>query len=220
MVILVVNCYFKEGEAMTTPEIVLASGSPRRQEMLTQLGVHFRVQVSQIDENMVEQHTPSFFVKQLATQKAMAVGTQCKNALVIGADTVVVLDGKILGKPKDEQEAIHMLQQLQGKTHQVYTGISVVHMNESSLQNQQVAHQMTEVTMRPLSDEQIRWYVGTGEPMDKAGAYGIQGKGAIFIEKINGCYFNVVGMSLYLLEELLEKMGFSLIFGSARSSRA
>ncbi|TCS96504.1 septum formation protein [Hazenella coriacea] len=199
-------------------EIVLASGSPRRQEMLTQLGVPFRVQVSQVDENVEEELTPDLLVEQLANRKAVAVANQCENALVIGADTIVVLDGKVLGKPKDEQEAMDMLQQLQGKKHQVFTGISVIHINEGFMQNQQVAHRMTEVTMRPLSQDKIRRYVETGDPLDKAGAYGIQGKGAVLIEKISGCYFNVVGMSLSLLDEMLEQIGFSITGESARSS--
>lgn len=192
------------------PELVLASGSPRRREILTQLGLSFRVQTSQTDET-VSNLSPAAAVEQLALRKAKAVATGCDSALVIGADTVVALDGEILGKPEDEGHAARMLNRLQGRTHQVYTGIALVQVSSGKVIRELVDHNQTRVTMRVLSPQKIEWYVGTGEPLDKAGAYGIQGLGALLVEKIEGCYFNVVGLSVSLLDEMMERMGFSLV---------
>ena len=132
-------------------------------------------------------------------------------ALVIGADTIVVLDREVLGKPADPEEAIAMLERLQGRTHQVYSGLAVVEVEGSSPVRQVVGHRVTAVTMRPISREEIDWYVGTGEPLDKAGAYGIQDLGVLLVDRIEGCYTNVVGMSLPLLLELVKRLGYSLV---------
>ncbi|SEN34299.1 Maf family protein [Lihuaxuella thermophila] len=191
------------------PELVLASGSPRRRELLSQLGLSFRVQISRADET-IDHLSPAAAVEQLALRKAKAVAAECDSALVIGADTVVVLDGEILGKPEDSGHAVRMLHRLQGRSHQVYTGIALVQVRSGKVIRELVDHNQTQVTMRALSPQKIDWYVETGEPLDKAGAYGIQGLGALLVEKIEGCYFNVVGLSVSLLDDMMERMGFSL----------
>jgi septum formation protein len=190
------------------PELVLASGSPRRRELLAGLDLAFRVKTGQVDETVDPSLSPGRTVEELALRKARAVAETCGEALVIGADTVVVSGGEILGKPRDPSHAAEMLKKLSGKVHQVVSGIALILVRSGQIQQELTDHRVTEVTMRPLSARQIDWYVGTGEPLDKAGAYGIQGKGACLIEKIDGCYFNVVGMSLSLLDEMMERMGF------------
>lgn len=186
-------------------EIVLASGSPRRRELLSHLKVDFRVRTSEVSEEVEEVLHPNEVVEILSLRKAQKVAELEQNAWVIGADTIVVLDGKILGKPQTQADAFSMLRRLQGNQHEVYSGISVVEVREGLLQRTITSYAKTNVWMKTLSEERIRWYIETGEPMDKAGSYGIQGYGASFIEKIDGCYFNVVGMSLSLLTNLLEE---------------
>ncbi|WP_124727087.1 Maf family protein [Staphylospora marina] len=200
------------------PELVLASGSPRRRELLSGLGLSFRVMTSQADEELGRPMKPEEAVEELALRKARAVASQCVDALVIGADTVVVHERELLGKPKDASHAADMLRKLSGHTHQVVSGIALVLVEDGAVKREIAGHRVTEVTMRRLSERHIDWYVGTGEPLDKAGAYGIQGKAACFIEKINGDYFNVVGMSPALLDELMERMGFMMVrdFAKAR----
>lgn len=189
-------------------EIVLASGSPRRRELLARFGVPFRVQTSHIDETRDLPASPAEVVEELARRKGRAVAEECRNALVIGADTVVVFKGNILGKPKNEQDAASMLKMLSGKEHQVYSGLSLITVHQGKIVKEYVSHRMTRVWMRSLSPEKIQWYVNTKEPLDKAGAYGIQGLGACLVDRIEGCYFNVVGMSLSLLDEMLAESGY------------
>ncbi|MGA9173721.1 MAG: Maf family protein [Thermoactinomyces sp.] len=193
------------------PELVLASGSPRRRELLALYGVDFRVQTSQVDETIDHSLPPGKIVEELALRKARAVAAACDHALVIGADTVVVYGGEILGKPCDEDEAKKMLSRLQGRDHQVYSGIALVRVQAGEKVEEKTAHRATKVWMRSLSPEKIAWYVSTKEPLDKAGAYGIQGRGARLVDKIEGCYFNVVGMSLSLLDQMLEEIGYSTL---------
>ncbi|MFC7440833.1 Maf family protein [Laceyella putida] len=193
------------------PKIVLASGSPRRRDLLASLGVPFEVKSSQVDETFDGTCSPSEVVEDLAHRKAMDVARTCDTALVIGADTIVVCDGEILGKPRDETEAVQMLSKLQGRAHQVYTGISLVEVLEGQVIRERVSHRMTHVWMRPLSDEKITWYVDSKEPLDKAGAYGIQGLGACLIEKIEGCYLNVVGLSVAELDQMFADLNYSLV---------
>jgi septum formation protein len=193
------------------PKIVLASGSPRRRELLAGLGVQFEVKTSQVDETFDPSSPPNAVAEELAHRKAKDVARQLDAALVIGADTIVVCDGEILGKPRDEQEAVQMLSRLQGRAHQVYTGIALVEVADGHVVRERVSHRMTHVWMRPLSDEKISWYVDSKEPLDKAGAYGIQGLGACLIDKIDGCYFNVVGLSLVELDQMFQDMGYSLV---------
>lgn len=193
------------------PKIVLASGSPRRRELLAGLGVQFEVKTSQVDETFDPSSPPNAVAEELAHRKAKDVARQLDAVLVIGADTIVVCDGEILGKPRDEQEAVQMLSRLQGRAHQVYTGIALVEVADGYVVRERVSHRMTHVWMRPLSDEKISWYVDSKEPLDKAGAYGIQGLGACLIDKIDGCYFNVVGLSLVELDQMFQDMGYSLV---------
>ncbi|KAF6573077.1 Maf family protein [Paenibacillus sp. FSL M8-0228] len=195
-----------------TPRIILASTSPRRKELLAFLRLPFEVVPSHADESTPESWTPQQIVETLAARKAQAVVntvTQSKEAgLVIGSDTIVVLDGSVLGKPADHADAVRMLTALQGRTHRVYTGVACIHTGTGEVL---VRHRQTEVTMKPLSQEQIVAYVNTGEPSDKAGAYGIQGMGATLVESIQGCYFNVVGLPLSLLSDMLSDFGVNVL---------
>lgn len=191
-------------------EIVLASGSPRRKELLARFGVPFRIQTSDVDETVNLPLSANRVVEELALRKGRAVAAQCENALVIGADTVVVYQGEIMGKPGDEHEAAQMLGELSGKEHQVYSGIALLTVDQGEITREVVSHRMTRVWIRDLTPEKITWYVNTKEPLDKAGAYGIQGLGACLVDRIEGCYFNVVGMSLALLDEMLSEIGYSI----------
>ena len=174
--------------------IVLASASPRRRELLEKAGVDFTVRVSQAEEHIEPGTPPHEAVMQLAMQKAQAVARECPDDLVIGADTVVVLDGEILGKPADEADAARMLRRLSGQTHTVYTGVCLVRAGKT-----ETFFEQTQVTFYPLTDDEIAAYVATGEPMDKAGAYGIQGRGCTLVREIRGDYFNVVGLPVAAL---------------------
>lgn len=170
-------------------EIILASASPRRKELLSTAGLEFTVKVADVEEVIDENATPDEVVMSLALQKAQAVAQADPTATVIGADTVVVLDGEILGKPENEQNAIEMLTALSGRSHTVYTGVAII--NGEKIKN---FCEATQVEFFPLTEDEIRSYVATGEPTDKAGAYGIQGKGCVLVRKIDGDYFNVVGL--------------------------
>ncbi|MGB0090234.1 MAG: Maf family protein [Planifilum fulgidum] len=193
------------------PELVLASRSPRRREILRRLGLAFSVQPGEVDEAGLTGKDPAELVERLALSKALDVAGTKERALVIGADTIVVLDGEVLGKPADSREAITMLERLQGRKHQVYSGLAVVEVQGGSPLRKAVGHRVTEVTMRPVDREEIEWYVGTGEPLDKAGAYGIQGLGVLLVDRIEGCYTNVVGMSVPLLLQLTKRLGYALV---------
>ena len=180
-------------------QIILASGSPRRKELLEQAGYEFIIEVSDADEN-ISVDFPGDLVEELSFRKADAVaknhGGKNDNFIIIGADTVVVLDGKVLGKPEGEKGAVVMLRELSGRTHQVYTGVSLLVIKNGIMSAKKQFHVCTDVTMRELGEEEIRDYVNTGEPLDKAGAYGIQGKAAVFISGICGDYYNVVGLPI------------------------
>ena len=184
--------------------IVLASASPRRRELLEQVGIEFEVITSQVEE-VYTSTEPAEIVKELAVLKAFDIAqVQEGNCVVIGADTVVVHDGKILGKPKDEEEAFEMLSALQGKSHEVYTGVALVNCKETEINGEElettfelINHAInTTVYVMPMSPAEIKAYIATGEPMDKAGAYGIQGRFAAFIEGIEGDYYNVMGLPI------------------------
>ncbi len=180
-------------------QIVLGSGSPRRQELLQQMGLHFVVDKSEHEE-VPHSNVPSEVVMELAEQKALEVAARhTDGSLVIGADTIVALDEWILGKPANEEEAFAMLKKLQGRAHQVYTGVCLVRRNGAHVQKENF-FECTHVHVIEMSDEEIQTYVATKDPMDKAGAYGIQGLFAPFISGIEGDYYNVVGLpvsSLY-----------------------
>jgi septum formation protein len=188
--------------------LILASGSPRRRELLAQAGYSFEVQVSSVDESRRPGEEAIRFATRLAREKAEEVFTQRQSSvvaplLVLGADTVVVCDGEVLGKPVDAADAMRMLMLLSGRTHHVVTGVAVAG-GSSSSPVLEVAAEITHVTMRTLSPLDISQYVASGEPMDKAGAYAIQGHAARWIPRISGCYFNVVGLPLALVASLLE----------------
>ncbi|WP_040825380.1 Maf family protein [Thermanaerovibrio velox] len=185
--------------------LILASGSPRRRELLAALGWNFQVVVSQVDESPLPGESPEDMVLRLSLAKARDVALRAPDALVIGADTVVELDGQIFGKPNGRDEGLRMLMALQGRTHRVHTGVSLV-LGDRSVSGVET----TRVLFRPLSAEDAACYINTGEGDDKAGSYAIQGKGAMLVESIEGCYFNVVGLPVLRLSRLLEEMGFSL----------
>ena len=181
--------------------IVLASASPRRKELLAQAGFTFEVAVSGIPEIRKQAESPIAFVARLAREKAEDVAGRFKNesAIVIGADTVVVCDELVLGKPSDPDDAKRMLKLLAGRTHQVITGVCIL-----SNSVVETAAEVTFVTMNTIAEAEIESYVATGEPMDKAGAYAIQGYAARWIPRVHGCYFNVVGLPLALVSAMIE----------------
>ena len=179
------------------PPLILASTSPRRRELLGLLGLPFEVVASRYDESLLPPDglTPDEYVTRLAFGKASEVAARTEgDALVIGADTTVILDGQTLNKPADAADACRMLRLLSGRTHQVYTGLCLIAVQHGVRENAQTDHAVTDVTFDTLADETIAAYVATGEPLDKAGAYGIQGKALSFIPGIQGDYFNVVGL--------------------------
>lgn len=173
-------------------QLILASQSPRRRELLEQIGIKFTVQPSTVEEKITKTD-PREVVLELAYQKAEDVAGTVTEGTVLGADTIVVLDGRIMGKPKDREHAIEMLKSLQGRSHSVFTGVALIRKDADGERSLRFAEE-TQVTMYPMSDEEIERYVDTKEPLDKAGAYGIQGRCAAFIERISGDYNNVVGL--------------------------
>jgi septum formation protein len=192
-------------------KIILPSSSPRRKELLEKLGLRFEVIPSLIDEIPLPDESPANFVLRASTEKALSV---CRNldsdSVVIGADTIVVIDGEILGKPKDEEEAITMLGKIAGKEHRVITGFSIVKPEAEILYRKFVE---SEVKIKTLAPWEIEGYIKTGEPMDKAGAYGAQGIGAFMIEEIHGSYTNIVGLPLAQVIEVLTRLGVLKVFG-------
>ncbi len=183
-------------------KIILASGSPRRKEMLERFNLEPVIIKTNIDEKIFKDQEPIQIAMSLAFEKAYEVSNSFMDDLVIGADTIVVNDGLILGKPKDEEDAFNMLRSLSSKTHEVITGISLI---DKSRDLKFVDYECTQVKFKYLSDRLIKTYLNTGEYKDKAGSYGIQGKGAVLVEKINGCYSNVVGLPLSKLDYLLSR---------------
>ena len=181
---------------------VLASRSPRRHRLLEQIDLSFIVEPSATDETVPDGASPESVVQQLAVEKAQAVAARFPDALTLGADTIVVLENEILGKPRDEKEAHQMLRRLSGRTHTVFTGIALLHPPSG---RQVTAYEQTAVTFAGLTDAEIAAYVATGSPMDKAGAYGIQDdQGALFISRIDGDYYNVVGLPLHRLYRVMK----------------
>lgn len=183
--------------SVTTP-IILASASPRRSSLLAQVGIPFEVEVSGVPEDGSEKLSPHELARSLALSKAAAVASRQEQPgrIVLGADSIVVVDGSVFGKPTNQSNARSMLETILGRKHHVITGIALV---ESGTGRQFESHEETEVTMREATAEEIRQYLATGESMDKAGAYGAQGFGAGFIERVNGCFYNVVGLPLSLV---------------------
>lgn len=203
-------------------QIILASASPRRKALLEQIGMEFEICPAK-GEEVITESRPDAVVFELSRQKAeeVAAGVLTYNEqhpdlatpqdiLVIGADTVVAYGDKILGKPKDEADAKRMLDLLQGNTHSVYTGITLVFIDKSGRTGEYCFFEKTDVTMYPMDEDEINRYIATGEPMDKAGSYGIQGRCAIYIKQIEGDYNNVVGLPVARLYQELRRVGYDL----------
>jgi septum formation protein len=185
-----------------TVRVVLASGSPRRRELLRMIGIAHEVMPADIDESYFPGEPPPAHAERLAREKGRVMAERHPDALVISADTIVVIDGEVLGKPRDVAEAARMLRALSGRTHVVFTAIAVARHGRVESAVEAVA-----VTFRDLSDSEIAAYIATGEPMDKAGSYGIQGYGATIVDRIDGDYFAVMGLPLRRLVALLERFG-------------
>lgn len=189
-----------------TRPIILASTSPRRSQLLSCLDLSFTVVPSHADEQVPDSFTPEQVVHELSSRKAESVYTSLdlmhSDAVIIGSDTIVVRDGTILGKPQDVEEAANMLTSLQGRSHQVWTGVTCL---DGATGEKHIAHCVTTVTMKSLSESEIQAYASSKEGLDKAGGYGIQGLGASIVTGIEGCYFNVVGLPLSLLSDMLKK---------------
>ena len=215
-------------------QLILASASPRRAELLRNAGVSFVVEPAEVDESRQPGEAPVNYARRLANEKARAIAATRPADFVLGADTVVSVEEQVLGKPSDAADAARMLKLLSGRRHLVTTAVCLIapevpsssievsdgpretrnSKSETSLED--VRHETTEVFFRPLSNDDIRWYIATGEPMDKAGAYGIQGGASRWIEKIVGGYFNVVGLPVPLVLKMLEENGFTLPVSSLR----
>nr|WP_272507449.1 Maf-like protein [Clostridium aestuarii] len=189
--------------------LVLASASERRQNLLHRLTDNFEIIVSNFNEDKIAfKGDCGNYVMELAKGKAMEVANRLNtDAVVIGSDTIVSFKNNVLGKPKNELDAFNMLKLLSGDTHQVYSGIALV---DKVSKNIKIDYVCTNVKFSTITDEQIKKYIDTGEPMDKAGAYGIQGFGGVFVEEIHGCYYNVVGLSLNKLNCMFKEMGVNL----------
>ncbi len=196
---------------MEPPRLILASGSPRRAELLARLGLEFTVRVPHVDESLLPGEEPAAAAQRLARRKAEA--EVADGALAVGCDTLVVHRDRILGKPEDSAHAVEMLWQLQGDQHVVYTGVAL-----AAPGRVESAVESTRVWFRSLDPRECEEYVGTNEPMDKAGAYGIQGFGAAIVERIEGDYFNVMGLPIQRLLGLLERFGWRYAFGQVVES--
>ena len=192
--------------------LCLASTSRYRRELLSRLRLRFDIEAPEVDETALPHESPRELSVRLAAAKARAVAARHPGALVIGSDTIVVIDGAILGKPADGRDAIRMLQQLSGRTHTVHTAVAVAHAGQTW-----AAVEAVQVTFRALTTEQIAAYVATGEPMDKAGAYGIQGGGAVLVDRIDGDYYAVMGLPLARLVRLVEDAGYGYSFAAGIS---
>lgn len=195
---------------MTLPSLVLASASPRRRELLGGLGLAFAVRPVDLDETPQPGEEPRAYVLRLAREKAAA--RAAAGELVLAADTIVVLDGELLGKPRDTEDARRMLRRLAGREHTVYTGVALEEPGGGPDGTRRTADvDASRVRIAPLSDERIAWYVATGEPLDKAGSYAVQGLGALLVEAIDGNYTNVVGLPLPLTARLFGELGYDLL---------
>ena len=188
--------------------VILASASPRRRELLTLIGIAHTVVPADVDESIHPDEAPAVYAERLARAKASAIPMSDATSITIGSDTIVVIDDRVLGKPRDRRDATEMLRSLSGRTHTVYTAVAVRRGEHLVSGVEHVA-----VTFRALSDATIESYIATGEPMDKAGAYGIQGYGATIVERIDGDYFAVMGMPLGRLVDLIAQVGVRYDFG-------
>jgi septum formation protein len=193
---------------MTAPHIILASQSPRRRELLSLVGITHEVRPAEIDEAYLDGEQPRAHAERLAREKAAVIARETPDALVIGSDTIVVVDGDVLGKPRDEAHAAEMLSRLSGRTHTVMTAVAVMWRGEELSAVEEV-----EVTFHSLEPDDIARYIATREPMDKAGAYGIQGYGATLVARVDGDYFAVMGLPLQRLVRLMADLGVRYRFG-------
>lgn len=191
------------------PRLVLASQSPRRAELIGRLGLEFETVPADIDESYLHGETPPQHAERLAREKALKIAADRADALVIGSDTIVVIDGEVLGKPRDRAHAIEMLTRLSGREHEVCTGVAVAHKGRVESELERVR-----VRFRTLDGRAAEQYVSTGEPMDKAGAYGIQGFGSALVQGIDGDYFSVMGLPVVRMLELIERFGWRYGFGA------
>ena len=187
---------------VTDLRVILASSSPRRRDLLDLIGIQHEVQPATVDETQLDDERPGVYAERLARAKAAVIADGNPDSLVIAADTIVVVDGDVLGKPRDEDDASQMLARLSGRTHVVITGVAVALEGRMVSTTEEVS-----VTFRDLGQEEIESYIATAEPMDKAGAYGIQGYGATIVRRVEGDYFAVMGLSLVRLVELLAELG-------------
>jgi septum formation protein len=190
------------------PPLVLASQSPRRAELLRRLGLDFEIVPASLDESYIDHEMPADHAERLAREKALAVAAAHPDALVIGSDTIVILDSDVLGKPRNPDDAVHMLRRLSGRAHEVYTGVAVASGGSILSDLERVT-----VRFRRLDREECDAYVATGEPMDKAGAYGIQGFGSALVESIQGDYFAVMGLPVVRMLALLRRTGWRYGYG-------
>jgi septum formation protein len=199
--------------SLRSGRLVLASASPRRQELLRNAGIAFETCPANIQESPLPGELPQAHAERLAREKAQAVSIQRPHDFILGADTIVVIENEILGKPREEQDAARMLQLLSGRTHQVITGVCLLgpglrtENREPGTDFKDIRSELTNVTMAELTAEDIHAYIATGEPMDKAGAYAIQGVASRWISRIDGDYFNVVGLPIALVYRLLKEHG-------------
>ena len=190
-------------------QIILASSSPRRRELLEKAGVHFQVMPSQEEEH-IEKKEPAQIVENLSWQKAASVASKTgQDVIVIGSDTLVAYEGRVLGKPRDEEEAVETLKLLQGNTHQVYTGVTVI-VRDKEEEITKTFSRRTDVTFYPVDEKEIRAYVATGDPMDMAGSYDIRGDFSVYIKEIYGDYNNVVGLPVSMLFWEMKQLGIDL----------
>ena len=187
------------------PKLILASGSPRRAEILTAVGWQFEKEVADVDETEFSGEKPEDYVQRLAKTKAETVAANHRHALILGADTIVVIDNQIVGKPKDFEDARWILRMLSGKWHEVLTGVALVKILEGNFETK-VNLQRTRVKFAEMNDAEIEFLIEKGEPLDKAGAYAVQAQAALFIEEIRGDYWNVVGLPVNLVYDLLKKL--------------
>lgn len=198
------------------PRVILASGSPRRSNLLTTLGIKFEVIVSDVDETIDGNPTPQEYVTGLAKQKAEAVlsrldASQKRTTLVIAADTIVVMDDQILGKPQDAEDARETLEKLSGRSHKVYTGVAVVALDTNGRTRIQTDLAVSDVFFRKLHSKEIAAYIKTGEPMDVAGSYALQGIASCFVERIEGCVTNIIGLPVPKVVSLLRENGLHIL---------
>lgn len=191
---------------MKLPKLILASSSPRRAEILNSVGWEFTKDSADIDETEMPNEKPEDYVQRLAREKAETVGMKYENAIILGADTTVVIDNQIIGKPIDTNDARRMIKMLSGNWHEVLTGIALIKISNFKSETSQVGIQKTRVKFTEMTPEEIEFLVKFGEPLDKAGGYAVQAQAGLFIEKIEGDYWNVVGLPISFVYESFKKI--------------